>query len=301
MPSYLGSKVQSLPSGMSVPTEASIGSSAPSPSAFAEAARAEADGAAVFLGELFAAACSRASVLVARDFGSRLECHTRPRLFSAISSIVRPVATEVVSFGDDVGAGLGVLIAMLDEEPLRLVLGAAPRAHEHPRAVHALAVHHDLEIAFLVAAPQRGIGITLVHCGCVRAAIPEHDRAAAVLALRDRSLEGVVVDRVILDLHREPLDGRIVARALGHGPALHHAVELEAEVEVEMTRRVLLDDEDELPALASRAPRCRMAPRFSRSRASAGTRRAGAEPVSLRAWPSWRPLRRFPPHAFGAF
>src|SRR2546430_476685 len=96
MPSYLGSKVQSLPSGMSVPTEASMGSSTPALSAFADVARADAEG----VDGLLRAGSARGVLRLAAggaDLGSRLECHTRALLFSAISSIVRPVVTEVVT------------------------------------------------------------------------------------------------------------------------------------------------------------------------------------------------------------
>jgi hypothetical protein len=48
---------------------------------------------------------------------------------------------------------------------------------------------------------------------------------------------------VILDFHREPPHGRVDARPLWNGPALHDAAELQAEVEVEMAGGVLLDDE----------------------------------------------------------
>ena len=61
--------------------------------------------------------------------------------------------------------------------------------------------------------------------------------------------------RVVLDLHRQPLDRRVEARPLGHGPALHHAVELEPEIEVQVTGGVLLDDEGQL--LLARADRYR--------------------------------------------
>jgi hypothetical protein len=44
-------------------------------------------------------------------------------------------------------------------------------------------------------------------------------------------------------LHRQPFVARIKARSLGHCPAFHHAVELEAQVEVETASGVLLDHE----------------------------------------------------------
>src|SRR5439155_1286968 len=92
--------------------------------------------------------------------------------------------------------GVGVLIAMLDEQPL-----AVPHAHQHPRALHLLAVQPHLEVA---------LGECLVHVGALglpRAAVPDHHRAAAVLALGDHALEVVVVHRVRLGHHREPPDG----------------------------------------------------------------------------------------------
>src|SRR5262249_44524390 len=84
---------------------------------------------------------------------------------------------------------------------------------------------------------------------------PEHC-PAAVLTLRNRSLETAVLYGVILDLHGETLVRRIEARAFGHRPALERAVELEPEVVVEMARRVLLHHEGAAsrPAPASPAP-----------------------------------------------
>ncbi len=77
-------------------------------------------------------------------------------------------------------------------------------------------------------------------------AIPQHDGATAVFARGDRSLEGVVVERVVLDLHRQPLDARIETRSLGHRPTLHHSIELEPKIEVEVARGMLLHHKLEL-------------------------------------------------------
>src|SRR3546814_10582581 len=79
--------------------------------------------------------------------------------------------------------------------------------------------------------------------GAPRAAIPEHHRAAAILALRDDAFEIAIAERVVLGMDREAPVRRVQARALGHGPALQHAVELEAEVVVQPACGVLLDDE----------------------------------------------------------
>src|SRR5213075_3157049 len=48
---------------------------------------------------------------------------------------------------------------------------------------------------------------------------------------------------MILDLHGEALDRWVEARTFGNGPALHHSIELEPEIEMEMTGRVLLNHE----------------------------------------------------------
>ena len=58
-----------------------------------------------------------------------------------------------------------------------------------------------------------------------------------------RTLELVVLDAVVLDLDREPLDGRVHRRAFRHRPRAHHAVHLEPDVEVVGGRLVLLHDE----------------------------------------------------------
>ena len=109
--------------------------------------------------------------------------------------------------------------------------------------------------------------------GSQRAAVPEQHRAAAVLALGDHALEAAVLDRVVLDLHGEALLGRVEARPLGHGPALEHAVELEAEVVVQAAwRRASGRRTSCPPAVRPPAPRLGRA----RSRACAGTRAACA-------------------------
>ena len=62
-----------------------------------------------------------------------------------------------------------------------------------------------------------------------RAAIPQHHRAAAVLAGRDDALEIAVIERMIFDLRGEPLVLRVKARPLRDCPALQDAVAFEAE------------------------------------------------------------------------
>src|SRR5204863_167771 len=75
--------------------------------------------------------------------------------------------------------------------------------------------------------------------------IPQHDDAGAV-AFGDDALEAAVLDRVIFDVHRQPLGLRIERGSLRHGPRHQDAVVLETEVVVEMTGEMLLDAEEEL-------------------------------------------------------
>src|SRR5688572_5542397 len=133
-----------------------------------------------------------------------------------------------------------MLVAMLDEQPLRLRLTLVAHAHERKRAFETLAVQPELDVTAFVALSQV---IYIAGLRLVRSAIPEHHGAATVLAGGNGPLERVVLDRVILDFHRQPPLRRIERRSLRTCPALHDAVELESHVVVQMTRGVLLDHE----------------------------------------------------------
>ena len=74
------------------------------------------------------------------------------------------------------------------------------------------------------------------------ALVPEHHRAAAILALGNGAFEIAIVERVVLDMHRQALVLRVVARPARHCPADEDAVQLEAEIVMEPRRRVLLDE-----------------------------------------------------------
>src|SRR5499426_4243161 len=115
-----------------------------------------------------------------------------------------------------------------------------------PSPMQLLPVQGESKMTFLVARVRLALRVPA-------AAIPNHDGAAAILSLRDGSLECVVFDRMIFHVDRKPLLVRNEARAAGDRPALHHAVELESQVVVQTPRGVFLDDE--LIALGSvRAP-----------------------------------------------
>src|SRR5262249_40112055 len=126
-------------------------------------------------------------------------------------------------------------VVRLEQEPRLLLLAwLARHAHQVPAALELLARELEAQMALAVAELR-------IELGRPRALVPDHHRAAAVGALRNDSLEAAVLDRMVLDMHREALLARDQARPLGHCPALQDAVELEAEVVVQPPRRVFLN------------------------------------------------------------
>src|SRR5262249_2130270 len=121
-----------------------------------------------------------------------------------------------------------------------------PHPHQMPSAMELFALKHEIKMTLCVA-PMR------IAFGNPVAAIPDHHGAAAVFAFRDRAFECVVFDRVILDVNGQALFRRVKARATGHRPALHHAIEFEAEIVMQPPRRVLLNHIAIASAIASTA------------------------------------------------
>ena len=142
------------------------------------------------------------------------------------------------------------LVARLDQQPACLLF-VRPSAHadQMPGPVELLALELEGETALLEPLVRIAFRIPAT-------AVPDHHRAAAILALRDGAFERVVLDRMVLDLHGQPLLAGHQARTLGDRPALHHAVELEPEIVVQPPRGVLLDDV--LVALAARLAPARL-------------------------------------------
>src|SRR3954464_14148962 len=91
-------------------------------------------------------------------------------------------------------------------------------------------------MAFLEAGMRIAVRLPL-------AAVPDQHGAAAIFAFRDGAFELVVFDRMVFDLHREPLLARYQAWPARHRPALHHTVEFEPQIVVQTRRGVFLDDE----------------------------------------------------------
>ena len=128
---------------------------------------------------------------------------------------------------------------MLDQKPVVAVaaLAVVAHAHDHPTALQLFARERELQLALA----QRPLRIATV-LGSPEAAVPEHDGAATVLALRDRALEVAVVERVVLDLHGEaPVTG-VERWPFGDGPGLEDPVHLQAEIVMQPGCGMLLDD-----------------------------------------------------------
>ena len=99
--------------------------------------------------------------------------------------------------------------------------------------------------------PHGEAAVALLLDELVRAAVPDLDGARAVVPLRDLTLEAPVLERMVLDVDGEVLLARLERDALRDGPRGENAVPLEAEVVVEPSGVVPLDDEDRRLRLAA--------------------------------------------------
>ena len=107
------------------------------------------------------------------------------------------------------------------------------------RPCSLLAIQGEFQIALLEAALADRLRLP-------DAAIPQHDGAAAILAFGNGAFEIAIVQRVILDLDRQPLVGGIERWTARHGPGFEDAIELEPEIVVQAGRVMLLDHEPPL-------------------------------------------------------
>ena len=78
----------------------------------------------------------------------------------------------------------------------------------------------------------------------VAAGIPDRHPPAAVLTTWDVSLEGGVLQRMVLGVHGEMVLFRSLGYALGEGPGDEDAVALESQVPVQASCVMLLDHEE---------------------------------------------------------
>ena len=164
---------------------------------------------------------------------------------AAMASIVRPDAIDRSSARIAAPSRFdGKIVAVLDQQPVRTFAAVAVmlHSHQHPTAVQPFAFKIEFEIATGKSLLRRGPAFWLPV-----APIPKLDRAAAVLALRNRAFKVAIVQRMILDLDRQPLVLRAKGRPFRHRPGPEHPVEFEAEVIVQACRVMPLDDKTQPP------------------------------------------------------
>ena len=145
--------------------------------------------------------------------------------------------------GVDLGQGValarhGEVVLFLQQQPVVAFGRLAPIAlqpDQRPFALQPLAVKDHLD---LTLGPGR-LQVRLLRLP--GSDVPHLHRAGAIVAVRDRALERSVIQRMILDLDRQPLDRRVARRRLGHGPGFQHSVRLDAEIIMQPGRRMTLD------------------------------------------------------------
>ena len=137
-----------------------------------------------------------------------------------------------------------VLVMLLNQQPVRfgLMRRLAAHADQRPLAVHLLAMHDD----FQTPRPQPLIHIRMPGLRFPCALVPEQHRPAAILALGDGPFKAAILHGMVFHLDRQALVMHDIARPLGHGPALEHAVPAEAKVIVQASGCMLLDDKRKL-------------------------------------------------------
>ena len=191
----------------------------------------------------------------------------RRRRPAATSSLVRPVLTLRGSSSAS-HPGLGVLVAPMDQQPLRPaavrtrpVAPEAGRPDENERAVQLLPVQLELELPVVDGTGRVGG----VRVGTIGSPVPDDDVARAVLTPRDDALEVEVVERMVLDVDREPPLARVEGRPARDRPGRQHALHFEPKIVMEGGGAMTLDDEPPRPRVcADRAVRGGVAGRLRR-------------------------------------
>ena len=107
--------------------------------------------------------------------------------------------------------------------------------HQCPGPVETLAFETDGQTAVLLLLDE-----------LIGAVVPDLDASRTVLTCGDLTLEGRVVEWMVLDMDGEGLLPGLERNALRDRPACEGAVALEPEVVVQSARVVTLDDEDRL-------------------------------------------------------
>src|SRR5690606_27837562 len=142
------------------------------------------------------------------------------------------------------------VVLSFKEEPLFLVggrTGAGPGADEQPAAAELFAGEDDGEPAVF----DRFGGIAFENF--IQAAIPQHDGAGTVVALRNVALEIPIVERMVLDADREVFVARLFRKPFRNRPRGEGAFDFEPEIIMEAAGAMFLNDKPPLCGCPVRA------------------------------------------------
>ena len=165
----------------------------------------------------------------------------RPGRPSAMSTLVRALSTDRgwSSGSQPATASSSFLCISSHWSSSAPALAPVRTSTKRPRSLRPMST--NLSSPRSIAVGRVGL-VGVLGVGLPPAVVPQDDVALAVAA-RDDPLEPAVGVRVVLDLDGQRLARRVEARALRHGPADEHAVDLEAQVVVQPAGPVALDEE----------------------------------------------------------
>src|SRR5581483_7337071 len=107
------------------------------------------------------------------------------------------------------------VLAAFQQQPLwfaRFLAGT--HAHQGPFTTELLAFEEQVQFAFA----QGANGI--VSTDLIRTGVPDHDRSSTVIALGNSAFEVSVIERMVLDLHRESAVALARGEPFGNSPGL---------------------------------------------------------------------------------
>ncbi|MNZ55952.1 hypothetical protein D3C78_738880 [compost metagenome] len=127
----------------------------------------------------------------------------------------------------------GFAIVGLDQHPL-LFFAIQVGAKQVPHPGQLLALQTKAQLAL-------GVSLTGISFRLPDATVPDDDITGAVMPFGYAALEVGVVERVVLDMHRQAADLRVKRWSFGDCPAFQGAIEFQAKVIVQVAGVVFLD------------------------------------------------------------
>ena len=149
-------------------------------------------------------------------------------------------------------------ILVLDQQPVL----AVRHAHQRERSFDLFAAQQKAQLAVFEFSTNAVLGlrtivkrILLAFIGRVDAAVPHDHFTRAVLPGRNDALERRIVKGMVFGLRGQTLIARIERRPLRNGPRFQYSVALQPQVVVHVPRGVLLNHEQQRPAVERRVTR----------------------------------------------